>query len=573
MTSSLAKATFGALKPWINVWDCGVRGEHSPVHLIPKDYWKVYDQHKNGEMPVVRHRKGNQLFSPQKHIGMRQMSSYRIDQHLAGTKHYFTSNQYGKALLMIDVDWHKLWQKARTDEQQRVIKLLSHLFPTGFHVPSERGHHVFIKTNYYTVAEINNLINRLQSALKELLLSVGFVLDIEVKGSVTAEKSGSLAQLPCRAGWWSWERLEEFKASESINSLQLESKIKRIESFKNPNKAAKTKLLIKKIDEQWAEREELLGDFAHVEFSDFREEEVDSDSTSSREKPVFRPEPENPFSTFTYPVEDWHPDEPDAFERTRKVLLPFFRSFYKEHRREPSANEGISFLQQHGLCSGAWEEGESERIRRVKNVIAFISNSFDPKKLRSAAPAKLDHGLIRWAEKWFAGGITGTLSRTRNFDFSTLSCGEETFHVPIRFVAHFVQLLNLWQQNPDENDGLATSFFKENWNRFDSSTYSAPAWNQDYFRVVRDYFDRHDFVEIYDRTHGAGKCWRWRKGERFPQKYSTKKVGRITGNGRWIYSEKKLPTTVQSLYEMKDQDCSSPSQNEFLIAIGGRSPP
>ncbi|TWT62878.1 hypothetical protein [Rubinisphaera italica] len=430
-----------------------------------------------------------------------------------------------------------------------------------------------MKVNYYTVDEINNLITSFQRTLQNLFLSNEITLDVEIKGSVTSDKSGSLAQLPCRSDWWSWERLAEFENCKPINSLQLQGNVNRIEKQLSPEVISKTKEVKAGIEQQWSEQEELLGEYAHLEFS---KQELNLEATIVKpqiKKPVFQPEHENLISTFSYPVLDWHPDEPDAFERTRKVLLPFFRSFFREHRREPSVKEGISYLKQNGLYSGAWEDGQSERNRRVSNVLKFISASFDPKKLRSSTDCKINHGLIRWVRKHFPKGIKGSLQDKRVLDFLTKTCGENNFHVPTNFVIHFVQLLNLWHRNPDDNDGLATSFFKENWNRFDSTTYSAPSWNQDFFRVTREHFNSTGIVDIYDRQHKAGKCWRWKKGENFPQKYRTKKVMNVTGNGRWRYLKQKRNTTVQYLYGNGWIKNLFQSKTTFCEMICGRSPP
>ena len=96
------------------------------------------------------------------------------------------------ALLYLDIDAHNPWQ---TDEY-RAKAILQELFPFGYFRASRRGQNGYLKIRYGTVKEFNGLADRLEQILQRYFLSRGILCDFETKGTITDDKSGSLAKLP-----------------------------------------------------------------------------------------------------------------------------------------------------------------------------------------------------------------------------------------------------------------------------------------------------------------------------------------------------------------------------------------
>jgi hypothetical protein len=68
------------------------------------------------------------------------------------------------------------------------------------------------------------------------------------------------------------------------------------------------------------------------------------------------------------------------------------------------------------------------------------------------------------------------------------------------------------KQDPLDNRAVPTSRFKKLWGMVSGGA----AWNQRYFKIVRDRLDRMGVIRIFDRNHCSGKAWRWSVGPEFP---------------------------------------------------------
>src|SRR5690242_16585675 len=45
----LAKDSFAAFRPFLNIFDCGITSSNGPFHLITKEDWRLYRRYKSGE--------------------------------------------------------------------------------------------------------------------------------------------------------------------------------------------------------------------------------------------------------------------------------------------------------------------------------------------------------------------------------------------------------------------------------------------------------------------------------------------------------------------------------------------
>ena len=191
--SQLAKDSFEAFKPFINIFDPGVKDwAGTIIHTITKEDWKLNHRYKNGERNLT-YRDGRE-FKPGRDIVANIYSPKHVQRHIeAGEVTYFTSGKNGLGLLYLDIDAHKPWQ---TDEYEAKA-ILQELFPIAYFRASRRGQNGFLKIQYSTHQEFNDLAVRLEMRVRRLFLSRGILCDFEVNGSITTkDKSGSLGKLP-----------------------------------------------------------------------------------------------------------------------------------------------------------------------------------------------------------------------------------------------------------------------------------------------------------------------------------------------------------------------------------------
>ena len=179
--SQLAKDSFEAFKPFINIFDCGLCYE-GPFHTITKEDWLLHRRYKNGERNLT-YRDGRE-FKPGRDIVANIYSPRHVQRHIeAGEVSYFTSGKNGLGLLYLDIDAHKPWQ---TDEYEAKA-VLQELFPFAYFRASRRGQNGFLKIQYSTHQEFNDLAERLEMRVRRLFLSRGILCDFEVNGTITTE--------------------------------------------------------------------------------------------------------------------------------------------------------------------------------------------------------------------------------------------------------------------------------------------------------------------------------------------------------------------------------------------------
>lgn len=135
----LAKATFEAFRPFLNLHDPGrklpvldqdgmaVRDETTgqwlltPKHTISKALRQRYEQDRRG-LYVSGFLPG--------HYHARVFNARMVEQQIAGDEtHYFTSGQTGSAVLYLDIDAHRPEQEPDVPAS---VELLSRLFPCAF---------------------------------------------------------------------------------------------------------------------------------------------------------------------------------------------------------------------------------------------------------------------------------------------------------------------------------------------------------------------------------------------------------------------------------------------------------
>ena len=229
--SQLAQDSFVAFEPFINLYDCGLKGYDGPFHLIPKENWRLNGRHKAGEKNLVL--EDGSKFVPYLDIVRNIYSPKHVHEHIEEHQTtYFTSGKQGLALLYLDIDAHHPWQ---TDEY-RAKSILEKIFPQGYYRASNRGQNGYLKIRYNDIEEFNETANELQASLRRLFLHLGILCDVEIKGTITyGDKSGRLGKLPFQqksgsnkrdeTDSWNYPELEKFKACPlvSVRTIQYKS--------------------------------------------------------------------------------------------------------------------------------------------------------------------------------------------------------------------------------------------------------------------------------------------------------------------------------------------------------------
>jgi hypothetical protein len=508
--SQLALDSFEAFKPFINVFDCGFKGDNGIFHLITKEDWRLHRRWKAGERGI-RYPDGSK-FNPYldvvRNIYDPRLVHRHIDQ-LAIT--YYTSGREGHGLLYLDIDAHHEWQ---TDEY-RAKEVLKELFPAYFRA-SKRGQNGYLKVRSTSVHKFNQVADYLESTLKRLFLSLGILCDIEIKGTATDKnKSGRLAKLPFTTKYpchmrdetdsWNYRQLELFKSCPILNIRRVEQIVRQLED---------------NIDEEAVKRGEKLKNSLAAKKKEAEERPLSAQPKTT--KPPKQTAP--PRSSGDKPptigrqgvrltVSAAQSD--DAFIRNQKDIPPFVRAFYRQHRRFPSTEETLHWLRVNGCYSGEWEENEGKRARRVEQVLHFKERTFDPAKLSNGSfpPISLRLGKFSWwVRDRFGSKMMARVADLRRFDPVEMTAPVQEVSIPARFIETFMVVADVClNQDPLENKAVPTSRFRKLW----GMVHGGAPWNQRYFQMVRDRLDRMGVIQIVDRKHSTGKAWRWKAGS-FP---------------------------------------------------------
>jgi hypothetical protein len=565
--SQLALDSFEAIKPFINVFDCGFKGENGIFHLITKEDWRLHRRWKAGERGICYPDGSN--FNPYLDVVRNIYSPRHIHRHIEEREiTYYTSGRNGLGLLYLDIDAHHEWQ---TDEY-RAKESLKELLPAYFRA-SYRGQNGFLKVRYTSIHQFNRIADYLEATLKAWFLSLGILCDIEIKGTIThGGKSGRLGKLPFTNKFpchmrdstdsWNYRQLELFKNCPILNARRVEQIARQLENIidkeavkrgeKLKNSAARGedndlsvcfetggKQILRgdhprfgraaffphggggsKVDDALSSRKGALRQgVPHEAGCAQGRERSHADPSQAREgctrRAVDRPVHRRscPSSVGALPGSAAQSD--DAFIRNQKDIPPFLRAFYRQHRRFPSTEETLHWLRKNELYSGEWEDNEGDRKKRVRQILRFKEQTFDPAKLSNGERQPISLGLGKfswWVRDRFGSKMTARVADLRRFDPVEMTAPSVNITVSAKFIETFMVVADVClNQDPLENKAVPTSRIKKLWGMVQGG---AP-WNQRYFQIVRDRLDRMGVIQIFDRKHGTGKAWRWKAGS-FP---------------------------------------------------------
>ena len=221
-------------------------------------------------------------------------------------------------------------------------------------------------------------------------------------------------------------------------------------------------------------------------------------------------------------------DEPDSYKRQRDALLVFARSL----KRVPTVTEALDYIKINCLYTGSWQQNESRRRARVKNILKVIAKTFDPKKCstRTVEAAKLQTWAAAnvkkydtWAEKKFPAGIIGGKKYVGQ-DGETF---QQRLHVGSQFIGVFVAICEFGLlENRNEDDSLPHERAKKVWETLHEKGLVNVPFCDRKWAVCRDVLEGYGIVKITDRNYCNGKAMKWAVGQFFPGQglWKTKKV-------------------------------------------------
>lgn len=534
----LAAATFEAFFPFINIRDCGKKipdtnGEPTPIHLITQEafkfadaYWRRPVEDRKHFKPVfdVGSRRGRP-FHYWAHFLNRVMSSQKIAEQIQGKEvYYYTSAKSKFALPYLDIDAHNGEQDEL--EARRLMKNIC----GGLWNPSSRGQNGYFKLHYgavhtpvlseriadeltqqqkhalrqriaagLTPQEVNAMFGRAEQLYRRYLEFHNIACTFEIKGNVSEYtkqpldgtlqiKSGSLAKFPFKN--WSWDRLTEFKDLKTIEWHVWEWHLNQLE-----------KLLDVKAGRRRVTGAAACGGTQSPEATDVYE------MPSARELP-----PHTNKTAGTVGLESC------AFSRNHRDCKPFVREFYRQNGRTPTHRDFLTHLKVSGLFTGEWEDPKSDRFCRTARVLEFSLQTFDPDKVGTGRWGKLPtpNWLKKYAQTHF-GAIKAEVSKDTDKYVETESGLEscrrtQKCKVPAKFVRYCAWVILSCIEDIAENNGLPENRIVNAWGLLPN----APAWNRDYYAIVRSHLEKRGIINIYDKEHRVNKCWRWEKGSSYP---------------------------------------------------------
>jgi hypothetical protein len=324
--SDLAQRSFEAFRPFINLYDPGVRDwKGSPIHTITKEDWRLFRRHQQGERGLIY--PDGREFKSWRDVISNIYSAEHVHWHIEGRDiTYYTSGRHGLGLFYLDVDAHHPWQ---TDEYEAKA-ILQELFPFGYFRASRRGQNGYLKIRYNTAKEFNTLADRLQATMGRYFLSKGILCDFEVKGKITTEDgSGSLAKspfgtprYPCNmrdeTDDWNGTFLEKFVNCPIVNTRRVE--VIRQQLVIDEDKARHFAQSKRHLDESHKATEE-------------------AKKTPPRLPVIIKPvaviQPKTSVKPCSLRAKMDLPAETsgDAFRRNLEDLPPFIRAFYSQYHR------------------------------------------------------------------------------------------------------------------------------------------------------------------------------------------------------------------------------------------------
>jgi len=204
--------------------------------------------------------------------------------------------------------------------------------------------------------------------------------------------------------------------------------------------------------------------------------------------------------------------EPDSLVRQREALLRMARAL----KRVPTVEEALTFIKEHGLYTGKWEN--TARRCRVRSILKFIAKTFDSKKCTKTGRTKTPVNIGKydaWAKTRFPNGIGGGKRKivTDGFEIKEVRRGG---HIEWQFISVFASICEFCLVAEKNEDGsFPHERAKALWNWLHTNGLVSVAFDDRKWAVCRDTLDKHGILKI-DRRKAPGQAWKWEVDRFFP---------------------------------------------------------
>lgn len=512
----LAKATFAAFEPYVNVHDCGVKIVTSAdartcitvyqiIHSITREDSQLMRQYKaakdRGEKPQIVKSNGT-VFNPYTDYVRNVLSVKHCREALANKEtYYYTSGYKSHGLLYLDVDAH---YKFQTDAD-KAVELLQYLFPKVFVADSDRGANGLLKVKHYGHSDrFNNAADKLQTGLRRLFNHAKILCDVEVKGTITTgRKSGRLAKLPWRKGF-NFPKLDQFIASPVFDISRVEQVAEKLHALAD--------------DLDWHQHREELKKAEKTGSQTITPEPVKVAHAKVTPAPAITPEPTVAAPALIAPtpsipaakIRPTHRAEdanqnPDRLQAT----IDLARLFARQIKRVPTVEELLQYLHDNGFFTGDWEETLETRSARCEFVLrAYVAKHFDANKLKGKTRYEVDVENWRKWSKQFPETWVQEIERPDYVERVKLTRADAQAYQAIMWT-----LLKL---HPNQDKSIPFRAIEAFWKDLhdEGKTHTKPS--DEKIRALRVAFHELNIVIIADGNYKTRKAMRYEAGEHFP---------------------------------------------------------
>jgi hypothetical protein len=550
----LAKSTFAAFEPYVNVHDCGVkivtsadartcRTVYQIIHSITREDSHLMRQYKaakdRGEKPKLCKSNGT-LFNPYTDYVRNVLSVKHCREALAGDEtYYYTSGFKSHGLLYLDVDAHFKFQT----DTDKAVELLHYLFPGVFVADSNRGANGLLKVKHYGHSDrFNNAADKLQTGLRRLFNRAKILCDVEVKGTITTgRKSGRLAKLPWRKGF-NLPKLDQFIASPLFDISRVEQVAEKLHALAD--------------DLDWHQHREESKKAEKTGSQTITPKPVKVAPATVTPTPTITPEPTvaapalitpEPIKVAipaakirpTHRAEDAN-QNPDRLQAT----IDLARLFACQIKRVPTVEELLQYLHDNGFFTGDWKETLETRTARCEFVLrVYVAKHFDANKLKGKTRYDVDVDLWKKWSKQFPETWVQEIERPDYVERVKLTRADAQAYQAIMWT-----LLKL---HPNQDKSIPFRAIEVFWKDLhdEGKTHTKPS--DEKIRALRVAFHELDIVIIADGNYKTRKAMRYEPGEWFPGNnayYNNKKTHNAPKTPRCagaVSTTFRLPQSVQ----------------------------
>ncbi|MEN6367811.1 MAG: hypothetical protein ABFC88_13455 [Thermoguttaceae bacterium] len=218
-------------------------------------------------------------------------------------------------------------------------------------------------------------------------------------------------------------------------------------------------------------------------------------------------------------------NEPDSFIRQRQALLEFCR----KNRRVVSVEEGLSFIKNNGLFTGAWCQNQAKRRLRVAQILSFISKSFDGSLCTGVRHEINFNKFDSWAKRHCKDGWRPSPRKWLDEYGNIFTKQKGRTVADWKYVSTFLSLTEyLTGSDKNKDETVPTARVQSLWDLLFEQGVISVQFCPRKLKIVRDNLERLGVLKI-NHCYFRGQAMKWWTGLSFPGLglWKSKKVKRL----------------------------------------------